>query len=304
MCAKKVAAPETGVVYLISTLKTVLVRGRWLLLMAVVVGLLAFGWSVAWDYVKNHVLAGSDYQLNPRDIVVTPLPVWIHTDVKAEVIRDASLDTSLSILDENLTVRMANAFSLHPWVAKVNRVSKHHPARVEVEILYRRPAAMVEVAGGLLPVDAEGTLLPSDDFSSAAAKPYPRVARIDSHPAGPVGANWGDVHVLGAAKIADAIGDRWQALKLHRVLAPTRGGADRDVDGYTYELATQAGTRIIWGRPPGNEPSGEPKAFDKVARLERIAVQAGSLDTVGKSEVIDLRFNSTSNPRTALKALK
>ena len=62
-------------------------------------------------------------------------PAWIHTDVKAEVIRNASLDAALSVLDDNLTVNIAQAFALHPWVAKVTRVSKHHPARVKVEVV-------------------------------------------------------------------------------------------------------------------------------------------------------------------------
>src|SRR5690606_21763453 len=163
-------------------------------------------------------------------------PAWIHTDIKTEVIRDASLDGALSILDDGLTRRIANAFELHPWVARVHRVSKRHPARVEVDLVYRQPVAMVAVSGGLWPVDADGTLLPSEDFSPAEARKYPRIARVESHPANPAGKNWGDVHVVGAAQIARALAPHWQNLKLYRVLAPVRGLGTRDVDGYTYEL--------------------------------------------------------------------
>ncbi len=284
---------------LFSTLKTAVSRGRRLVVIGVFLAIVGIGWWLSWNRVRDRVLSDGDYHLNPREMVITPLPPWIHADVKTEVIRDASLDGSLSILDDDLTKRVANAFSLHPWVAKVQRVSKHHPARVEVELTYRRPVAMVEVSGGLMAVDAAGTLLPSEDFSEAEAKKYPRVARIESHPVGLFGAPWGDVHVTGAAQIAAALGDRWQPLKLYRVLAPLRPGASPDVDGYTYELTTHAGTRIIWGRPPGSEPTGELSALSKVRLLEQIAAQQGSLDSIGSP--IDLRSGDAAAARTAVK---
>jgi hypothetical protein len=216
--------------------------------------------------------------------------------------RDASVDRSLSLLDDDLTKRLANAFSLHPWVARVERVSKHHPARVEVHLIYRRPVAMVEVSGGLLPIDEDGILLPSADFSPAEAKQYPRISRVESHPSGPVGTNWGDSGVSGGAKIASILGDRWKRLSLYRILAPVHTIADEYVDRYTYELTTHAGTRLLWGRPPGNEPTGEPKASEKVAQLEAILQRDGSLDGNAGPRIIDLRTNGGA-PRTAVKKL-
>lgn len=279
-----------------------LYRGRWgivALLFAIVV---AVGWRMAWDKVGEHVLAGDDYRVTPEKIVTSDLPPWIHCDLKAEVMRDASVERSLSLLDNDLTKRLANAFSLHPWVARVDRVSKHHPARVEVQLVYRRPVAMVEVSGGLLPVDEHGILLPSADFSPAEAKRYPRIARIESHPSGPVGTNWGDANVSGAARIAAILAGRWKKLHLYRVLAPAPATADDYADRYTYELSTHAGTRLVWGRPPGSEPTGEPKAAEKVARLEEIVQRDGSLDGESGPRVIDLRATGTI-PRTAVKSL-
>lgn len=297
MAAKKTKDGKPGI-------GALLYRARWWFVVALFLIVVGVGWRMAWTRVRQHVLADGDYRLIPRDIVISQIPPWIHSDIKTEVMRDASLDGSLSILDDDLTKRIANAFSLHPWVAKVHRVSKHHPARVEVELSYRQPIAMVEVSGGLLPVDGDGTLLPSEDFSPALAKRYPRIARIESHPTGPVGGNWGDVHVAGAAQIACVIGDRWQKLKLYRILAPVRGVGDRDVDGYTYELATHAGTRIIWGRPPGSEPTGEIPALNKLVLLERLATEHGTLDGTGGPQYFDLRTGDPrAMPRTAIKSL-
>ena len=306
MSAKKNKPISTGGLF--STLKTAVTRGRWLVVIAVFLIVVGVGWRLTWNRVRDRVLSGNDYHVNPQDIVISPLPAWIHTDVKREVIRDASLEGSLSVLEEDLTKRVANAFSLHPWVAKVHRVSKHHPARVEVQLTYRQPVAMIEVSGGLLAVDVEGMLLPSEDFSPAEAKKYPRIARIESHPAGPVGTSWGDVNVVGGAQIAAALGPRWQTFKFYRILAPRLTGAlgaglptPPDVDRYTFELSTHAGTRIIWGRPPGSEPTGEAPAPAKIQLLDQIVAQSGSLDGPSGAQLIDLRSGNADLMRTAVQ---
>ncbi len=285
-----------------SGLGPLLYRGRWGIVAILFAAVVAGGWRMAWDKVSDHVLTGDDYRVTPEKIVIDDLPPWIHCDLKAEVMRDASLERSLSLLDADLTKRLANAFSLHPWVARVERVSKHHPARVEVHLIYRRPVAMVEVSGGLLPVDEQGILLPSADFSPTEAKQYPRIARVESHPSGPVGANWGDAHVSGGARIASLLAGRWKQLRLYRILAPASSSSNEYADRYTFELTTHAGTRLLWGRPPGSEPAGELKAGEKVARLEEIVQRDGSLDGAAGPRIIDLRTPGTI-PRTAVKNL-
>jgi hypothetical protein len=296
MCAKK-SKPGNA-----SQFGSLIYRGRWGLVAILFAGVVAVGWNMAWNRVSDHVLTGDDYRVTPERISISAVPPWIHCDLKAEVMRDASLERTLSLLDDDLTKRLANAFSLHPWVSRVERVSKHHPARVEVHLVYRRPVAMVEVSGGLLPIDEDGILLPSADFSPAEAKQYPRISRVESHPAGPVGANWGDANVLGGARIASILAERWKKLRLYRILAPVHMIADEYVDRYTYELTTHAGTRLLWGRSPGNEPAGEPKAGEKVARLEEILQRDGSLDGREGPRIIDLR-TSTALTRTAVKKL-
>ena len=228
--------------------------------------------------------------------------------LKAEVIRDASLDSSLSTLDPELTMRVAQAFRLHPWVAKVQRVSKQYPAAVKVELVYRRPAAMVEVPGpALLPVDAEGVVLPTDDFSPLDARHYPRIAEIKTSPLGPVGTRWGDTRVSGAASVAAAVADQWERLGLHHIVPSGRqSGAPGGRETDAYELFTNAGTRIDWGRPPGAEISGEAMAAGKVAALlEYAQAHGGSLDDAGKPQRLDVRPVSGMlvAPRPAIQSL-
>ncbi len=197
---------------------------RWLLLIAVLVASGAGLWLTLWDHVRGHVLARSEYRIEAANIAITPPPAWIRADVKNEVIRSGGLDSGLSLIDEGVTVRVAQAFQLHPWVAKVTRVSKSHPARLVVELNYRKPAAMVEVSGGLLPVDGEGVLLPSDDFTPEEAAAYPRITEIKTVPVGPQGSRWGDARVAGGARLAAALADDWKNLRLERHCADRASG--------------------------------------------------------------------------------
>jgi hypothetical protein len=250
--------------------------------MAVVIVVLAAGSCyLAWQEVSGRVLAEAQYVLESEQIDVTPPPPqWIHSDIRSDVVRQAGMDGPLSLVDPQLTVRMADAFASHPWVARVERVSKHYPASLLVVVSYRQPVAMVEVDGGVggLPVDAQGVLLPTRDFSAEDAQRYPRIGEIHAKPAGPVGSAWGDPRVVGAAQVAAVLLDDWKKLGLFRIVPgekrPGRRGAE-----YTYLLVTHSGTTINWGRSPATHVPGEVPAAEKIAQLKRYAAQNhGSLD--------------------------
>ena len=171
--------------------------------------------------------------------------------MRKEIFSEGGFEQGVSLHEENLAERIAKTFALHPWVAKVERVSLHG-ASVDIVLVYRKPVCMVEVPGGVFPVDVEGVLLPRDDCTPAEARRHPRLAGVTTIPAGLVGMPWGDLHVVGGAEIAEALADWWQELNLERI-AVVAGGS-RDI---TFELAPCAGTshardRIIWGHAPGS----------------------------------------------------
>lgn len=268
---------------------------------ALLVAVLFGAWYMVWLKVGDQVLSSDQYVVGSHQVeIVTPRPDWIHTDVRSEVFRNASLDGPLSIMDRRLTERIADAFSLNPWVAKVVRVTKHAPARVEVELVYRRPVCMVQVSGDLLPVDAHGVLLPygNDDFSPGDKGRYLRLVGIDTAPVGTVGECWGDVRVVGGAEIAAALGEFWKELNLQQIVpsAPLATGVAEEP---TYTLVTRRGTEIVWGPAPGTNSPGELPAADKVARLRKYAQQHGSLDGNGGPQRLDihsLRVSSRPEP--------
>jgi len=267
-------------------------RGRMVSLGILLGGVFAAGWYLVWREVKGHVLSARDYLVGPQDVEITPLPEWIHTDIRAEVFRNASLDKPLSLMDDGLAERIRSAFSLHPWIAKVRRVSKHHPARVKVELEYRRPVLMVETSGGLLPVDARGVLLPSGDFSPVEKSRFPRLAGVETAPLGTAGDCWGDARVVGAAEIAAAIGPAWQELQLTCIVPSAVPAAPED---FIYTLFTQDGTRIVWGRAPGTKAAGELPPQEKIARLKQCATAHGTLEGRNGPQEFDLRTQRVSS---------
>ena len=203
------------------------------------------------------------YRVTADDVEITPLPPWIHSDVRGEAIRGITLRGSMSVMDDKLTQRIADAFGLHPWVAKVVGVRKFHPSRVKVDLEYRRPVLMVEVpvpgGVGLLPVDVQGAWLPSGDFSPIEANGYPRLAGITSSPVGRwerVGATrgWGrgadrrrDRAGLGCARFAADFGGRRVGHQRRRGIRPTKSPPVTDAASFGATRPARA-IRARWRR--------------------------------------------------------
>ena len=266
-------------------------------------------------YVRHQwpdLLAGHNRQrLTAEQIeVVPPQPDWIKSDVKAEVVGGGL--ANLNPLDRDLTTRVAGAFAVHNWVAEVIKVHKQAGPKIVVELCYRRPVAMVEVASGsqsgLLAVDKLGVLLPPDDFvkptkdlQTQLNRQYLRITAKDAQPAGPIGTAWGDDRVVGAARIAAAWQGRWKVLGLFRIVALGDRPQHAVPATIQYELYTRGGLRILWGRAPGEELSGEATAEQKVDRLEQYVADKGPLDQQTPAGDIDLRDGQALQvtPRTA-----
>jgi hypothetical protein len=272
-----------------------LVRAGGPRMMLVVIGTLAAvgGSYAAWRNVRAHVMATPEYWLTAEDIQITELPKWIRVDIKSDVARDAGLSDQLSILDDGFAERIHQAFSLHPWVEHVTRVTKSYPATVRVDLVYREPVAMVELpGGGLLPVDAQGVHLPIGDFATVEIPRYPRVVGLDTTPLTDTpGTEWGDQRVVRAAKIAATLKPVWPQLNITQIVLA--GGDQQDaasLAGTTlFELIGLDGTRILWGSPPGEELVGEVSADVKKQSLLDFVWRSDAERNSGHGTVYDLR---------------
>ena len=195
-------------------------------------------------------------------------------------------------MDDDLTERIANAFARHPWVAKVERVTKSY-GTVKVELVYRKPVCMVKLpGGGLLPVDVEAVLLPTQtgDITPTEAARYPQLWGMDRGPTGPAGTRWGDARVIGGAEIAAALGDKWEPMRLDHIEPSAADTATGRLTEPLFTLVTRSGTRIAWRYAPGANAVGELPAAEKVARLQHYFEKYDTLDGPGgKAQVLDIR---------------
>jgi hypothetical protein len=268
-----------------------------------------------WRRVAPQVLASEDYTVGPGDVDITPLPNWIRTNLAGDVVRGLSLDEPLSILDPDLTHRLHDAFAAQPWVSKVERVSKQHPARIRVDLVYRRPVCMVEtpavplpgsnitVASRLVPVDADAVLLPERDFPEPQRLQYPRLIGVPVAPPSVAGGRWMDARVIGGAQIAAALVDVWKDFSLDRIVASDTPERSSSNDEYSYEVFTIGGTRIRWGHAPDSRLPYEVPLAEKLSRLKQMKKQNGSLEGY---EVIDLTYwhNVRLTPRESRTAAR
>jgi hypothetical protein len=283
--------------------------GRPVFLVALLIGAFGGGAYVAWIKLGPRIINAPEYHLVPERVEITPLPDWIHRkngEFQMEVFRNALLDGQLRITDDDLIDLIAKAFSQNPWVAKVQHVTKHHPASVKVELTYRKPVCMVEVPGGLLPVDAQGVLLPStsEDFSSLEATRYPRLKGVDRGPTTPPGRLWIDAKVIGGAEIAAALADVWTSMELDHIVALPEADVGATASGSqthwarepVFAIFTQRGTRILWGHAPrAKNITGETPTAGKVAYLKHRLSQDDTLDgPQGQPRQLDLRTLPTS----------
>jgi hypothetical protein len=270
----------------------------------VVIVFAAIGASVyGWRRWGESSTASTDYLITAERISVTPQPAWIHASVKGEVLRSLT-GAKLELLDPELVEKIADAFAMHPWVAKVTRVEKRFPARVNVEVEYRRPVLVVKLDAtgdeGLLFLDKQSVLLPSSDFASSQAKDYLRIVAAGETPTSVYGTPWGSERIAGAALVADALENRWQDLGLYAITATRTSGAE-----FRYELRTQDDkARVVWGASPGHESNGEPTATQKIAALAHYIRENGPLDELGAALVIDLRTLASEPKKAATSRMR
>ncbi len=265
-------------------------RGVWTTVLTVGLAIFVVWW--AWGKWGNQVLSRSDLKLAPEHLVLPPAPKWVGPDLLQQVIQQGSLENA-SLLDPELTVKVRHALEMHPWIESVQYVSKHASGKVVAELRYRQPAAMVVTEAGWWPVDTFGVLLPPSDFSEQDPSAFLQIWTPFNQPAGDVGTSFGHPGVVGAARLAALMLDRWQSWGLTGIYVHHLDEA-REA-GIEFELLTKRGTRIEWGSPPGNELPGESLAAEKLHRLEQVVESRGSLD-LSPPAWIDVRHSLTIRP--------
>lgn len=254
---------------------------------------LVAGAFALWPYAAQRLPSlqkRTEYQLSFSQIQISPLPARpVPENLLEQVGKQTDVPHEFSVLDDHLTAELADAFSQHPWVANVVRVRKSFPASVVVELEYRQPVAMVQIPGGRVPIDIDGIILPSTDFSTSDLQRYPLIRNVSSKPASRPGSAWQDPSLIAAARLAKLLGSKWSSLKLEAIVVPATATAKTNVNDVPLELIGEGGSKIIWGRTPDTDHPGELEPAQKIRRLEKYLADFGNYGQPKGPYEIDIR---------------
>ena len=257
---------------------------------------------LGWRFYGAKALDSTYYALKKENIHISDPPPWLRSDVVAEVFSESGLER-MSLLDDQTSAVIAKAFDTHPWVRKTHRVQRMAAGQIMVNLEFRQPIAMVhclsdspvqesnpsgassDLPSGVptsagatpdgagqesfLPVDTEGVLLPTKDFSQADIANYlliygQNIKAVDYPRVGMVLSDSQIQEAIMLARLVEPMRSSGQ-LKLSSIYVYPSGASPRS--RWKLELTTKGGPRILWGSPPGKEASEEPTANSKLKRL-------------------------------------
>ncbi|MFN8854525.1 MAG: cell division protein FtsQ/DivIB [Planctomycetaceae bacterium] len=230
----------------------------------------------------------ADFTLERNNIQISQPPRWIPGDLVREVLAHCDFPQRISLLDQEVTRELHDAFALNPWVERVHSVRKAYPPRIEIDLSYRRPLALVTIDSGEFMVDESGVVLPPPRNLLIESANYPRIEGIRTAP-GLIGQPWADSLVSHATALATVLEPYWKELQLTAIVAPRTGPRSDSLDDGVFELRTVDGSRILWGHPPDSDHPGTLPTQTRLQRLRDYASRLGPFGPQHGSQLIDLR---------------
>jgi hypothetical protein len=243
-------------------------------LLFALIPLVVFGY-LGWYHYGAKRLDQALYSLRIDQIRVTNQPDWILSSVLDEVYSSNRLDR-VNLLDPAASATIASAFETHPWVEKTARVHKAQSQGVTVDVVYRKPLAMIQVfyypitesgiksnerKEGYYPIDYKGVVLPVGDFKKNQALVWDylmiEIENIELPSAQP-GMPLNDLRVMEALKLAGFLEKKCEPKGLGlQWIRVRRDQSLTSASPWILELWTIDDRMIVWGRAPGAEATGE-----------------------------------------------
>ncbi|MCC6507817.1 MAG: hypothetical protein IT423_01820 [Pirellulaceae bacterium] len=248
---------------------------------------------LGWYYYGAEHLDQTLYGVKLENIELTPQPPWIHSNLKEQVYRENGL-SEVSLLEPEATATIAHAFDANTWIKSTNQVRKMSGGKVVVDVTYRRPVAMVFQSpppgtgngkGLCYPVDEEGSLLPTDEFSPSEVLNY---FMIFAENAAPSDTAFRDPRILEALQLVRLLEPQRESLQLACIHVQP-DAIDQQLGGFNswiMYITTQDKREIIWGHAPSRETQDEMLVEEKVARMRAWLQKAPGSTT---ETVLDLR---------------
>ena len=186
-------------------------------------------------------------------------PQWIPVSEYRQIAIDAAaLAKNHSVFEAGLSRKLAATFERNSWVEKVREVRLRFPARMELELDFRKPCAKLD----------RGTIVDRQGFglnlaaSSLAARELPELIGVAKQNPAP-GHKTGDKAVIEALDLLSVVRD---------ALAKAPGNlrvTSVEFKDSMWRIGTEKGPVIMWGAFTDDPPIDEPRTHEKADLLRR-----------------------------------
>ncbi len=160
-----------------------------------------FVWAIAriGDEARRSIGPRDRYAVRFADLICDAPPGLDRSGFLAEVRYVSSAPETLQSLEPELAVKLAKAFTAHPWVEHFDGVSVSPAGEISVLLRFRVPSLAVQTGSGLRVVDATGVVLPL----TTATQGLPELMGVSTPP--PLaGRSWADPAVKRALELHQA----------------------------------------------------------------------------------------------------
>ncbi len=267
----------------------------WLAVLTLLGAALWLGANRLWRTIRDR----PEFALSPSGFTSLRGPRCVRHDVMMEELR-RELSVVLegaTVFDKDLCYRVQRELRASPWVLDVESVRRLLPNKLQVEVIFREPAALLELGAGRHMVDRDGYCLPDSLYRRPASLQGVRtpviVNRALSGPP-PRRRRW-HVSLAVGARLCEFLLQEglFDELPVSRIDVTNvgRGGSQPDI-----VLLTEDGVAIKWGRSDAyaylkDLPGAAPANSDR-QKLQMLRSKLADYPALKGLEYIDLQFNA------------
>lgn len=267
---------------------------------------LAAAMVALFRFCRQYVDQRLTYPTRPPRLVLANRPPWMSDFLADQIIRTAQPIGLRSAFDRQVLAEAADSLKSNPWIRQINQVRRTFDQSpgdsVELDCVYRSPAALVKCGQSFWLVDDQAVELPeqySQDqlpkiIFGADGKVNIRIIDGVSHPAVEYGQTWPGQDLADGLQVSQLLAGQPYAEQIRQIDVSNFAGR-RDRRAAQIVLITQFGTQIRWGRAPAAKNGfAEVPPASKLAALQHVFDQTGRVDA-GQAW-IDIRFDRVTRP--------
>lgn len=237
--------------------------------------------QLSWGYVKQI----PQYHINEKSIEMTGVPTWLPEDAIDSIKGFARGPGMRSIFDKGLLRDFEEFVRGNVWVEDVVLIERRYPNSIRVELVFRKPIALVERAGQYFTVDKYGAVLDVAPFSASTYRGsgLPAIWGVQGDMPKCYAQVWSAPELISALKLIREINSS-HASWADSILGLRMSGNPNDSD---IALFLDNGIPIKWGK---YTPVAYYNEIDNGQKIANVTNALTNRDAIAPGECLDVRF--------------